>query len=85
MMALVGAGPTHQAFVGRFAEGQAKPDARRGGDKRLVDVLNRFDETRLDQHEVDVVGIVDLHRNELHGALSFSCHRISRSSIHQVE
>jgi hypothetical protein len=36
-----------------------------------VDVLDRLDEMRLAKDKVAVVGLVDLHRLELHVALHF--------------
>jgi hypothetical protein len=44
------------------------PHARHGPDQRLVDVLNRLDEVRLAQDEVGVIGLLNLHGDELHVA-----------------
>jgi len=49
----IGAGPAHEAFLRRFAKGQAEFDARHGPDQGFMYVLDRLDEVLLGMPRLD--------------------------------
>jgi hypothetical protein len=61
---IIGARPADQAFARRFAEGQAELDAGHGVDQRFMDILNRLDEMRLAEDEVNGFRLLDLNCGE---------------------
>ena len=65
---LIRARPADQALARGFAEGEPELDAGHRTDQSLVDVFDGLDEMGLPEDEVDLLGLLDPHRDELHDA-----------------
>src|SRR3989440_11050048 len=63
---VVVAGLADQPGSGRLAEGDAEAEVGRGSHQRLVEILDRLDEVGLPEDEVEVLGLFDPNRRELH-------------------
>ena len=68
---LIRAAPTHQQRARRFAEGETEFDAGNTLHQRFMNVFNRFDEMALTQDKINLVGLVDFYRGELHSVAPF--------------
>ena len=66
LQSLVGARMSHQRVAGGFAKGDAELNAGDRVDQGFVDVLDRLDEMRLREDQVQCVGILDLNKLQFH-------------------
>jgi hypothetical protein len=64
---LVGAGPAHKHFAGRFAEGGAELYTGHGLNHCLMKVFDRFDEVALAEDQINPVRLDDSYGTKLHG------------------
>ena len=55
------AGAANQPWPGGLAKGQPEPQRRAHSHHRLMQVLDRLDEVRLPDHDIDIVRLVDGH------------------------